>query len=630
LLIRIANLNKSFGTEQILLQVDFRIDAREKVALVGRNGTGKTTLLKIITGELEPDAGSVTLTRGARIGYLRQEMPVGTGRTVIEEAQSGVRFKLELGQRLQELEKVMSSGAATSDDLDEYALLHEHFLEEEGYAAETDVRVVLQRVGFTPDEFDRSVDLLSGGEKTRLVLARLLLEQPELLILDEPTNHLDLNATEWLETWIRSYHGAVLLVSHDRIFLENTAERVLELRDHRIDAYPGPFTKYLSLRAERDARIAEQSKRQQVEIDKLDEYVRRFMNSQRTAQARGRLKRMNKLIDSKLDAPTEQKGMKAGFGKVARSGDIVVKTDSLTVGFQGNAPLIQDLDWTVRIGERWGVIGENGVGKSTLLKVILGELKALSGTSKLGSNVSPGYFAQDVSDLDHEMSPLQVLVFDLDMEPQPARDLLGRFLISGDDVYRPVKTLSGGEKNKLSLAKLTQINPNLLVLDEPTNHLDMASREALAEVLRAYRGTLILISHDRWLLSQVTDHTLDLRHDGVTFFPGSYAEYIARKSTTPVGVGRNEPVKAGPVVTQRDLSKAIQRGEREVETAEAEVSRLEKELKEIEEKLADPSGVDVLALSRAHQAIQASLRAALDDWEVTVKELESLRAIRPC
>jgi ATP-binding cassette subfamily F protein 3 len=616
-----------------LNNVSFRVDAREKVALVGRNGTGKTTLLRIITGQYAPDTGTVHVSPGAKIGYLRQEGAVDAGRTVLEEAQASVERQLELKSRLAELEAKMEAEPATPDDLEEYALLHEHFLEAEGYSVETDVRVVLLRMGFTEDEFDKPTAKLSGGEKTRLALARLLLEEPDLLILDEPTNHLDLQATEWLEGWLKGYHGAVLLVSHDRAFLENTAERVLELRDLTVKGYPGPFTKFLELRALEDARQAEVARRQDLEIAKMDEYVRRFMNSQRTAQARGRQKLMNRLIAERVDAPKNDKGMKAGFREVARSGDLVAEADALTLGFGPQVTLFQNLNWTVRIGERWGVIGENGSGKSTLLKVLLGELEPMAGRVRLGANVSVGYFSQDAGDLDPEMSPLDTLVWDLDMEPQPARDLLGRFLFSGDDVYRPIKTLSGGEKNKLSLAKLTQLGPNLLILDEPTNHLDMASREALAGVLADYKGTMILVSHDRWLLSQITDHTLDIRKAGPVVFPGSYPEFRIwqARGSKPFAEKRSKVAVPDPEPTMspRELSKELERMERLVSESEERVTKLEEGIKSIEQKLSTVSPTeDVYALTLDYRDLQEELQGAMAAWEEQTVRVEELKAKR--
>ena len=630
MILSVSRVAKAFGPDVVLRDCTFRIDAREKVALVGRNGAGKSTLLRIITGQYAPDTGNVLLQRGAKVGYLRQEKPVDEGRTVLEEAQTALARQLELKTRLTELEAKMEAGSADDEDLEEYALVHEHFLEAEGYSAETDLKVVLQRMGFTEEDFSKPTAKLSGGERTRLAIARLLLEEPDLLILDEPTNHLDLQATEWLESWVRAYHGAVLLVSHDRTFLDATAERVLEMKDGSVRSWPGPFEKYLKLKEEEDARLADVARKQADEIAKLDEYVRRFINTQRTAQARGRRKIMERLIESKIDAPKNDKGIKAGFGDAKRSGDIVVETQKATIGFADES-LFQDFDWTVRYGERWGIIGENGSGKSTLMKVAMGVMEPLSGRARLGAGVVAGYFTQDGDDLDPDESPLDTLVYDLDMKPPEARNLLGRFLISGDDVYRPIKTMSGGEKNKLSLAKLTQINPNLLVLDEPTNHLDMASRDALVDVLRDYKGTLILISHDRWLLSQTVDHILDVRRAGPIIYPGGYNDYRSGKKAISETSKSNVPTAAPkePTMTPRELSKEIERMEKLVAQIEDEVHRHEEEIKAVEALLSDlPAGADVLQLTQDHQMWQERLEGQMSAWEENTHRLEELRTMR--
>jgi len=626
-LLNVSGVSKAFGVDIILENITFRIDRREKVALVGRNGTGKTTLLKIITGDEEPDTGSVNLSRGAKIGKLRQEAQVDKGRTVLEEAESARAEQRILQERLTQLE-VRLENSPTDEELEEYATLHEHFLELEGYRAQSDVRVILQQMGFTPDEFDKPTSALSGGEKTRLALARLLLEEPDLLILDEPTNHLDLQATEWLEGWIRQYPGAIIVVSHDRTFLEAGFDRFLDLRNHTIKIYPGPFAKYLQVHHEEQLRLAEVARRQQQQIDKLDEYVRRFMNSQRTAQARGRLKLMEKLQASKVQVAKGDRNMKAGFNAAKRSGEIVLEAKGIGMAF-GSQRLYEGVDWTVRIGERWGVVGENGAGKSTLIKNILGLVPPLEGQARIGANVEMGYFAQDVVDLDPAQSPLDYLVYEFDLKPPEARDLLGRFLFSGEDVFRPIRTLSGGEKNKLVLASLTTLNPNLLILDEPTNHLDMDSREALAEVLREFKGTLVLISHDRWLLEQVTDHTLNVTKNGVVQYPGSYAEYRRRqaapiKSSVSTSVAVAKPEAA---LSPRELSKEIQRLARAVEDHEKAIAKTEDAIKALEDKLAlgVPEG-DLLKETARHGELNAKLAAEMSAWEEDTLKLEDLRA----
>lgn len=629
MLLSLGGVTKAFGVDQVLTDVAFRLDRNAKVGLVGRNGAGKTTLLKILTAEYAADAGSIVLASGAKVGYLRQEDQLEAEATVLEEAEIAKKHALELKERLEEIERRMERGEQSEDDLEEYAVLHERFIEAEGYNAEHDLRTVLARLGFGEADLDKHVSALSGGERTRLAIARLLLEEPDLLILDEPTNHLDMAGIEWLERWVRGYHGAVLIVSHDRTFLQNTVDQVIDLREGRTKLYPGPFDKFLKLREEEDRRLAEVARRQQEQIDKLDEFVRRFMNSQRTAQARGRQKLMNRLISAKVEGPSKEKGMRAGFAKAARSGDLVLQTKGLGMAF-GDRTLFRDLDWTVRWTERWGVIGENGVGKSTLMKIVLGLLDATSGEYRLGANVEAAFFSQTADDLDPSQSPLDFLVYECGMEVPPARDLLGRFLISGDDVFRRIGTFSGGEKNKLALARLTVLNPNLLVLDEPTNHLDMPSREALAQVLRDYTGTLIVVSHDRWFLDQVTDHTLSLRRDGHDAFAGAYGEYRRwqerRSSLTTTTRSASPRAETVPSLTPRELSKEIERLRKRVDELEAEVAEAEAHLRAIEARLAAPEGENVVVLSQEHVDGQAQVDALLSEWEATGERLGALRA----
>jgi ATP-binding cassette subfamily F protein 3 len=633
-LLLVDGVSKSFGADIVIEHASFRVKARQKVALVGRNGTGKTTLLRIVTGQCEPDSGRIHLARGAKIGYLRQENAVQGGRTVLEEAEAAQADRAVLRTRLVELERSMEGGAS-EDDLVEYALLHERFMDAEGYALESDVRTVLRRMGFADDEFDKPTNVLSGGEKTRLAIARLLLEEPDLLILDEPTNHLDLQATEWLERWIRAYHGAVLTVSHDRRFLENTVESVVELRNGTAKQYQGGFSQFLRIRADDEARLAETAKRQQAEIAKLDEYVRRFMNSQRAAQARGRLKQLKRLKGQMVALPEKERSMAAEFTPDKRSGDTVIACKGLRVGFRsesGETVLIDGLDWTVRWGERWAIVGDNGAGKSTLVRTCLGETDPLGGEVRVGSNVVLGYFHQDVAGLDLDTTPLEHLVWDCGADPGTARDLLGRFLFSGDDQLRPVKTLSGGEKNKLVLASLTVLRPNVLVLDEPTNHLDMDSREALARVLREYSGTLVLVSHDRWLLEQTTDHVLDVRRGGPVVYPGPFADYQPGASATEP---RLPPIpvpsvpKTRPGLSPRELSKEIGRVERLIGQLEEQVAAQEAELQNVEARLARVSPTeDIVELTRLHQKLQEAVASSISAWEEQTVRLERLRALQ--
>lgn len=629
-LLEVAGIVKEYADSRVLDGASLRLAPREKVALVGRNGCGKTTLLRIIAGLEEPDAGSSKVASGARIGYLRQDSAVDDGRTVLEEALSGAEATVRLRTRLVELEERLA-GAPTEADLEEYALLHEHFLEAEGYSLEHDVRTVLARMGFDESAFDQPTRQLSGGERTRLALARILLEEPEVLILDEPTNHLDLQATEWLERWVSAYHGAVLLVSHDRIFLQNTAERVLEMADGKIQSYPGPFEKYRELRALDHARRETLAKKHQAEVARMDEYVRRFMGSERTAQARGRLKLKERLeADAPIAAPKERK-LRGGIEAKGRTGDLVAACERLTLAF-GSRTLIRSLDWTVRRGERWGIIGENGAGKSSLLRAIAGAGPVADGQARLGAGVTIGFFDQDASDLPKARTPVQHLIDSCGLLPEQARGLLGTFLLSGDDAMRPIGTLSGGERNKVALATLAAQGPNVLMLDEPTNHLDMDSREALAEILKAYRGTLLLVSHDRWLLDETTDHTLDIRRDGVTLYPDRYSAYRrTREAAARPAQGAPGPSSARErqAMSPRERSKEIERIERLIREAETRAAKLEARLREIEDTLSKvPAECDVLALSKEHQEVGGLVERSLEEWAHAADRLEELRAER--
>ncbi|MBL8060172.1 MAG: ABC-F family ATP-binding cassette domain-containing protein [Chthonomonas sp.] len=617
MLLSVNAIHKEFAGEVVLESCTFRLERHEKVALVGRNGAGKTTLLKIITGAMQHDGGSVQWARGASFGYLSQVSLPNTNQTVLEVATKAREKLVKMQQRLRELEEQMADHAS-EDDLEEYSRLQEHFHSEGGYAVENDLKFVLKRLGFEEDEWSKPVHALSGGEKTRLALAKLLLEEPDLLILDEPTNHLDLEAIEWLESWIRGYGGAVLIVSHDRTFLQSVAERVLEIREGAVDAYPGPFDKYLKLRKEADALLAKNADRQAAEMAKLDEFVRRFINSQRTAQARGRLKMLERMEAQRIVPHREDKQMRAGFKVTKRAGDVVLDCKKLSMAF-GAQELFQNLDWTVKWGDRWGVIGSNGAGKSTLMRVALGDLEAVSGEAKLGSNVELGWFRQDASFLNQEMSPLETMHYELGMDQAQARNLLGRFLISGDDAMRPIKTLSGGEKGKVALAAITSMHPNVLVLDEPTNHLDIASREALAEVLNEYNGTLILVSHDRWLLEQVTKQTLELRTDGSNQYQGNYLEYRAWKAKgvqpTKAKATTKEAPKQTPMLSPRELSKEIARMQKEESGLEDEITKLEAELEAHERLLARPqAGDDLVAMSVKHGELRSAIEDRLNRW----------------
>jgi ATP-binding cassette subfamily F protein 3 len=623
-LLSASKIAKAYGGERVLLGADVRVEKREKVALVGRNAIGKTTLIRIITGEEEPDAGSVHLSPGARIGYLRQVPQAEDGSTVLGEAERGRAEVIGLRRRLRELEEIPSN-KITETEIEEFAALHERLLDEAAYSIDHDLRSVLSKVGFSEADFDKPISALSGGERTRLALARLLLEEPELLILDEPTNHLDLEATEWLEKWIREYHGAALIVSHDREFLQNVADRIVEIESGISRSWPGPFDKFIRLREEDAERRSQIAERQAKAAAKLDEFVRRFLNSERVAQARGRQKHLRKLQSEMIEKPKSAKSMTSGFGKVARSGDLVAACKNVAMFF-GDRTLYSGLDWTVLRGERWGVVGSNGSGKSTLIKNLLSIIEPTGGEVRIGSNVTVGYFSQDASDIDPAKNPLEFLNYECGLDYPTARTLLGRFLISGEQAFQPIGTLSGGERNKLALARLTALKPNLLVLDEPTNHLDMDSREALADVLADFAGTLILVSHDRRLLDRLTTKTLDLRNGVATTYLGSYRDYRAgNREASTQSPTKNSSYK----MTPREISKNIEKLQREVETIEQEIVKLEQDVEAKERDLGElPENADFHTKIAEYSKAKEALAAKVHEWEEAGASLEEIRSMQ--
>ncbi|MGE3127537.1 MAG: ATP-binding cassette domain-containing protein [Fimbriimonadaceae bacterium] len=629
MLVTVSHVAKAYANEIVLEDVSFRVARGSTTALVGRNGCGKSTLLRILVGEESADAGSVNLAAGTRLSYMRQSQTGSADRTVWEEVMLAQSELAALRDRLDQLSRRMEAGDADPETLEEFTVLQERFLDEEGYSLDHDAKSVLSRLGIEEPDFGRKIGELSGGQATRVAIARMLLAEPDLIVFDEPTNHLDLVATEWLERWINGFHGTVLVVSHDRRFLEATANSFVEIRNGRASIYPGNYGQYVRLRAEEAEQTARTAKKEAAQAAALDEYVRRFMGSERTAQARGRQKQLEKLEASRTQVQRKERAMAAGFDKASRSGVVSVECKALEWGYDG-IPLLPELDWTVRYGERWGVVGENGAGKSTLVKTMVGKKEPVSGVSKLGSGVTVGYFAQDAEELDPARSALHHLVYGFDLTEGQARNLLGRFLFEGDDVLRPVSSLSGGERNKLVLAMLTQSRPNLLVLDEPTNHLDMDSREAMAETLAEFVGTLILVSHDRWLLGELTDNTLDVRRTGCVHFPGSFNEYRAKRCHTEENRAKNEPNRPpAPVLTPRELSKAIQDAAKEVERTESEVGRLEDEIASLNSRLAAPEPDDDLtAMGRDHADQTAAIARAIEAWEAAILNLERLEQLQ--
>jgi ATP-binding cassette subfamily F protein 3 len=653
-LLVVQNLEKTFGAEVLFSGVNFKLEWRQKLGLVGRNGAGKTTLLRLLTGQMDYEKGAMHYARGVRYGHLKQEDAVTGNRTVLEEAEAAFAHVLAMEQEMREVEHRMAeaTGAALEQAMEEYSLLHDRFEAMGGYDNLRDIPAVLKRLGFGPNDLHKPCSRLSGGEKTRLALARLLLSGPDILYLDEPTNHLDIEATEWLENFLKDFGGAVVLVSHDRYFLDRVCSKIAEVENGKLTLYNGNFSAYWTQKQANRQRQQEIFEREQREIARLVEFFEKWKNTpSKKNQAVMRLRwaeRMRAKATDKPDAPGKK--LKFGIKASQLSGNEVVILDNVTKRF-GNRTLFEGVCGLIQRGERVGIVGPNGAGKSTLIKILIEKEPPTEGMARLGANVTMGYFAQDTSDLDLEATVLENMLDVGEMNAEQARTHLGKFLFTGDDAFRPVKLLSGGEKNKLVLAQITFLKPNLLILDEPTNHLDMDSREALVQMLRQYDGTLLLISHDRYLLDQVTNRTIEVAYGCVTWFDGPYQAFRDAKlvgkippgnrsrcvqRTDPSASERNAQLEtllaqkpalppAAASMNAYQLSKERQRARSMVESAEKKVGQLEARLSEIETALSQPGpGDNVMALSQEHGGVQVALQEAMDVWERAAAYAEAL------
>ena len=659
-ILTVTNLEKSYGTDLLFQEINFSVAAGQKMGLVGRNGCGKTTLLRILLGQELPDTGRAALAAGHSLGYLRQEAPVHPEHTILEEAQSVFLGVRALEAEVQRWEEAMSS-AATDETLEtameSYSHAREAFEAAGGYRIEADIPMVLEKLGFTPSDHGKRVGSCSGGEQTRLALAKIVLARPDLLILDEPTNHLDIAATEWLEGFLKSYEGAILLVSHDRYFLDAVADSIGDLENQRLTVFKGNYSHFRRQKDERLARQQDMYDQQRAEIARLEAVIKKNMGgdsvqSKLRARMETRIERMDK-VDRVY---TDNRNVRALFDadSAGRIGRDVLRAESLTKTF-GERTLFDDLNFLIERGERVGLVGPNGAGKTTLVKLILGMEQPTRGSVGLGHNARVAYFSQHAADgLRPDISVLDSILDAADMTETEARNYLARFLFTGDDVFKGVGMLSGGEKNKLALARMILEPCNLLILDEPTNHLDIASCEVLTEMLARYEGTLLLISHDRYLLNATTTKTLALTGTGQgTLFEGNYNAWreaqkapapapsntLARKAVPappPAPVKAAAPVKtngtngtappAAPVMNARDLSKARVRARERVLTTESAVNATETRIGEVEARLARPSDTvaDMVALAAEHTRLQDDLLAALGAWEQAVAEQETL------
>ncbi|MEW5867104.1 MAG: ribosomal protection-like ABC-F family protein [Bacillota bacterium] len=539
IVVQMDGVSKSYGVKPVIMEASFQIRAGEKLGLVGRNGAGKTTLLRLIAGLEDPDSGQVSVPKGTRIGYVEQNPSFESDLSIVEAVYDGFRDLLEMQNALSRLSREMAGPEVAGSPerlrraMSDYAALTEEFERADGYSMNSRVTGVLSGLGFTKDTWQRPLRSLSGGERTRVLLARALLSRPDVLLLDEPTNHLDIPSTVWLEDFLSAYPGTVIVVSHDRHFLDQVVTRILEIEDHKVNEYAGNYSTYAEKKEERLSRQETAYKLQQGEIARLEAVLRRYTalsarNNKFARRAEDVRKKLARI--ERLDKPVlKRKSIGFSLSNPDRGGDQVVRLEDLAMGF-GDRVLFSNVRLTVKRGEHVGIIGRNGVGKSTLLHVITGRIEPSAGAVHLGAGVDIGYYDQQHEDLAPGRTVIEEVLSSTRLTPQEARNLLGRFMFHGDDVFKRIEDLSGGERNRVLLARLMASGCNLLVMDEPTNHLDIDSVEVLEKVLAGYDGTVLVVSHDRYFLGRVADRILELEDGRVVDYPGGYAYYLEKKS----------------------------------------------------------------------------------------------------
>ena len=621
------NVAKSFGVNEVLKDVSFTLQQGDRMGLVGVNGCGKSTLMRIIAGLESPDSGEISMARGTRVGYLAQQDMVTHGASVWAELEKVYEPVFEMEKRIRSLEAEMEhaheDAARFARLSSEYDRLCRAFEEADGYAWKSLVSGVLNGLGFKPSQYEQNVDSLSGGEKTRLCLARLLLQKPDLLLLDEPTNHLDMETLQWLENYLSAYRGSVLVISHDRYFLDHVCTCMVEILMGASEQYGGNYTRYIAQREERFETRIRAYELQQKEIERQQAIIARYRmfnreKSIRAAESREKaLERMEK-----LDKPVDERAIRFKFEARRRTGEDVLMVRDVSKSF-GEKHLFSGLTLHVRAGDRVALIGPNGVGKSTLIKLIVGEETPDTGNIRYGANVDIGYYDQHQSTLHPEKTVLDE-VWDRfpRMEQSDVRGALGMFLFTGDDVFQPIRTLSGGEKGRVALTALMLRKDNVLLLDEPTNHLDMDSREVLEDALSGFGGTIITVSHDRYFINRVANRIIEMRPDGVTEYIGNYDDYVERKSR-PV----EQEAVAGKTRTELDKEKrreklnkqALRQLKVRAQEAERAVGLKEEEIAQLEAQMADPelyaNAQRAAEINRAYQKAQAELPLLYEQWE---------------
>ena len=630
ILLTLQNVTKSFAMNTVLKDINLTLQAGSRMGLVGVNGSGKSTLFKLISGAMEPDEGSISLMKGTRVGVLTQDADIQSDLTIQQELERVFEPVREMERKLRDMEAEMAEkhdDPVAFDQLSRaYSRLMDRFEDAGGYEWPSRIQGVLAGLGFARGRENQPANLLSGGEKTRLCLARLLLTQPELLMLDEPTNHLDLQSVEWLEDTLKKYKGTVLVISHDRYFLNSVCDCMAEISMRHLTQYDGNYDRFAVQRQANLERQLKEYKLQQAEIARQEAIIARYRmyNREKSIKAaESREKRLEKM--ERLEKPVNEQKVRFSFETRRTTGNDVMFVKELAKGFDGRQ-LFENFNLHLRAGDRVALIGANGVGKTTLLNILMGKLQPDKGNVIFGSNVDLGYYDQQQSGLHPDKDVLNELWDDFPrLEVDRVRGVLALFLLTGDDVFQPISTLSGGEKGRVALAKLMLRKDNFLLLDEPTNHLDMDSREVLENALEDFDGTILTVSHDRYFINRVANRVIEMRPDGVSEYLGNYDDYIEKKRLEAAGM--LEEALGGKTKTQIDKEKRRERLKHEsakqlrlkLKQAEQDIADTETKIAELEERMADPETYKdpdaAQTLVREHTEAQQALDSLYESWE---------------
>lgn len=628
--IRMIGLGKSFGVRQVFSNVSFEIKEGDRIALVGPNGAGKSTLLKCILGIEELDEGQVVMSPVASIGYLQQDVNLGDA-SLAEEIETAWEDVHALENKLQELTTYLETHEANESDLQRLDYLQNRLEWLGGYDYEQKTKRIVYGLGFTDEDLYKPANAFSGGQKTRINLAKALVRSPDFLFLDEPTNHLDMEMLEWLEGYLSSYRGGILIVSHDRYFMDRIVTGVVELDHHKATTYRGNYSRYVAQREERLKADTIAYEKQQEYIKKTEEYIDKYRAGIKSKMARGRQSQLNRL--ERLEAPETSHSLDFKFPPAAMSADKVLVLDHVSIGYKTDDPIIDDVSVVVRRGESVALIGPNGAGKSTMVKAIVGELFPIEGHIDIGNRVQVGYFSQEHEELHDRWQVVDEIINNYNFTEEKARNVLGSFLFKGDDVFKLVGDLSGGERARLALLKLFLQGDNFLILDEPTNHLDVPTREIVERALQQFAGTCFIISHDRYFLDQVSTRTLVLENKGFTEYLGNYSYYkeklkeqqdIAALTEVVEEVAKEDVKSEAKTISSSPSDEPKKKTntymvEKQLAEVEEEIARLEATMKMYEVQLANPVVQQDLAemenISKQLSDTESNLQKLYEKWE---------------